>query len=289
MVAAGVVAGAVAVGGVTGALIGIPGQSGATTSSESSSTTAPSGSSSGANEAPDGGRHGPGFFGLRFGSDGVFAAAAEALNLSTEELMAKLRDGETTIADVAEQQNVDVQTVIDAMEAVASKNIEDLVNNPLPGPPDGFKGGPGRGHGFAFGFGFGLRESSESIADALGMTTDELRDAIRGGQSIADIAKSKNVDLDTIADTLVNDANERIDQAVQDEKLTQEQADEIKSDLKERITDLLNGELPDFGEGMHGFGGFRGRGMGPGGPGGAWPGAPEAPESPEASPSSIAS
>jgi hypothetical protein len=279
MVAAGVVAGAVAVGGVAGALIGIPGLSGATTSDSSSSTTP-------GYDMPDGRHHVRGFFGVRFGDDGVFAAAAKALNLSTEQLMEKLRDGETTIADVAQQQNVDVQTVIDAMEAVAKQNIEDLVNNPLPGPPDGFKGGEGRGHGFGFVFGFpGLRESLDSVADALGITTDELRDELQNGRSIADIAKAKNVDLDGIVDALVKDATAKIDQAVQDEKLSQEQADEIKADLKERITDVLNGELPDNGPGPGRFGGgFRMHG-GPGGRGwdGPGPGSPE-----EASPAAAA-
>ena len=283
MVAAGVVAGAVAVGGVAGALIGIPGLSGATTSDSSTSTTTP------ASEVPDGGRHARGFFGIRFGDDGVLAAAAKALNLSTEDLMQKLSDGKTTIADVAGQQNVDVQTVIDAMEAVAKQNIEDLVNNPLPGPPDGFKDGDGHGHGFAFGFGFGFgfpgsRESLDAVASALGITTDELQNDLRNGQSVADIAKAKNVDLDTIADALVKDATAKIDQAVKDEKLSQEQADRIKVDLKEHITDLLSGNLPDFGKG---FGGLRIHGFGPGGygpgPDAPWGGPPEA-----ASPSAAA-
>jgi hypothetical protein len=274
MVAAGIVAGAVAIGGVTGVLIGIPGQSGATTS-DSSTTTTPG------SEAPDGadhlrgGGHVRGFFGMRNGSDGVFAAAAEALDLSTEELMEKLSDGETTIADVAEQQDVDLQTVIDAMEAVASQNIEDLVNNPLPAPPHGLK--DGRGHGFGFAFGFpGLHESFDSVASALGITTDELRDELRNGQSIADIAKAKNVDLDAVVDTLVKDATAKLDQAVQDEMLTQEEADELKAALKKRITDRLNGDLPDLPAGFGRFGGFRMHG-GPGGPGwvGPGPGSPE--------------
>src|SRR5262249_42536659 len=92
MLAAGVVAGAVAVGGVAGALIGIPGLSGA---SSSSTTTDPSGASgaSGATGAtgPDGYHHFRGFFGLRVGADqGVIDAAAKALNLTTEQLLDKL-------------------------------------------------------------------------------------------------------------------------------------------------------------------------------------------------------
>ena len=82
---------------------------------------------------------------------------AKALNLSTDELLEKLSDGKTTIADVAKQQNVDVQTVIDAMAAAAKSDINDMVNNPLPVRldfPDGLKG-PGI-------FGHGVRRTSST-------------------------------------------------------------------------------------------------------------------------------
>ena len=278
MVAAAVVAGAVAVGGGAGALIGIPGRSGASTSGSSSSTTTPANEGP-ASETPYDGHHARGFFGMRMGDDGVLDAAAKALNLSTEDLLQKLRDGKTTIADVAGQQHVDVQTVIDAMEAVAKQNIEDLVNNPLPAPPD-FAGGP-NGHGFGFGIGFGfpgMREWLDPIAQALGVTADELQNDLRNGQSIADIAKSKNVDLDTVADAVVKEVQSKLDQAVSDKKLTQDRADHIVANLKERITDLLNGEPL---KGLGGPGRFRMHG-GPRwtGPDGHWPGPPEASPSP---------
>ena len=274
ILAAGVVAGAVAVGGVAGALIGIPGLSSA---SSSSSTSDPSGAS-GATGAtgPDGYRHFHGFFGLRVGADqGVIDAAAKALNLTTEQLLDKLSDGKTTIADVAEQQHVDLKTVTDAMEAVAKQDIQDLVNNPLPVPPQGFPGGGPRMHdGLGFVFGLpGVKDALDPVAKALGITTDELQTDLRNGKSIADIAKAKGVDLNTIVDELVKEAQSRFDDAVKDGKLTQDQADRFEARLKERITDLLNHGLPaglgDFGFRFHGGPGFPG-------PGGAWPGAPAA-------------
>jgi len=274
ILAAGVVAGAVAVGGVAGALIGIPGLS----SASSSSTTADTGAS-GATGAtgPDGSRHFRGFFGLHVGADkGVIDAAAKALNLTTEQLLGKLSDGKTTIADVAAQQHVDLQTVTDAMEAVAKQDIQNLVNNPLPVPPQGFPGaGPDMHDGFGFIFGLpGVKDALDPVAKALGITPDELQTDLRNGQSIADIAKAKNVDLNTIVDELVKEAQSRFDDAVKSGKLTQDQADRFEARLKERITDMLNHGLP---QGRGGFG-FRFRG-GPGrfGPGGPWPGASTAP------------
>src|SRR5262245_36054254 len=64
-----------------------------------------------------------------------------------------------------------------------------------PGGREGPHGGFGRGPGGP-GKGFGL----DAVASILGMTTDELRTALAGGQSLADIAKSKNVDLTKVTD-----------------------------------------------------------------------------------------
>ena len=50
----------------------------------------------------------------------------------------------------------------------------------------------------------------------------------------------------TVIDAMVKSATEKIDRAVTDGDLTQEQADKIKADLKERVTAMVNGELPKF-------------------------------------------
>jgi hypothetical protein len=239
LVAGTAVVAAVAAGGVVGALIGVPGMSGASTSSSSTSTTTE------ANEAP----HIRGHFGPFIGAGkDVLDAGAKALHLSTEDLLTKLRDGKTTIADVAKQQNVAVQTVIDAMAAAAKSDITDMVNNPLPVPPSfpgGFKGGPG--------FGFGHRGGVvpggklDAAAKALGITDNQLEKDLRNGQSIADVAKAKNVDVNKVIDALVSDAESQIDAAVKDGHLSADDATKLKKDLKAHITDLVN-NTPRKGE-----------------------------------------
>jgi hypothetical protein len=107
-------------GGVTGALFGGPGISGA--QEATTSTTAP------ANDAapgPEGrGPGGPGCIGGHRGAG--LDAAATALGMTREELRAEL-DEDTTIADVAEARNVDVQKVIDAMVADAKAHLAEKV------------------------------------------------------------------------------------------------------------------------------------------------------------------
>ena len=61
-------------------------------------------------------------------------------------------------------------------------------------------------------------------------------------------------------DALIVDLDEHLDNAVEAERLTQEEADERLAEGTERITDMVNGELEP---GERGFGP-----RGPGGPGG---------------------
>jgi hypothetical protein len=113
-------------------------------------------------------------------------------------------------------------------------------------------GGPGFG-----GPGFGRGADLGAVAQVLGITTDQLKTDLEAGQSIADIAKAQNVDVAKVVQAIVDAANAKLDEAVQSGKLTQDQADKIKADETQRITDMVNGKMP--------FGGH-------GGPGGHGPG-----------------
>lgn len=128
----------------------------------------------------------------------------------------------------------------------------------------------GIGHGGGHrGGGFGL----SAAATALGMTEDELRTALEtDGTTLADVAGEQGVEVDTLVDALVAAQQERIAAAVEDGRLTQEQADERLADLEERVTERVASEAPIGGPG-HGPRGDRGGQPG----GGADDEAPEAP------------
>jgi polyhydroxyalkanoate synthesis regulator phasin len=261
LLTAAAIAGALAAGGVAGAVLGAPSLSVAQEGEDT--TTVPDGTQS--DESEESAREcGPGRSGLLLGDN--FDVAAEALGITEDELRDELRDGQT-IAEVASAQGIDVQTVIDALVADATTRIDeavadgdltqeeadertanlvervtDLVNGELRGP-----GGHGFGRGFFLGANFDV------AAEALGITEDELRDALRDGQTIAEVASAQGVDVQAVIDALVAEATTRIDEAVADGDLTQEEADERTADLVERVTELVNnGELrgPGFGPGF---------------------------------------
>ena len=78
------------------------------------------------------------------------------------------------------------------------------------------------------------------VTDTLGVSREELRDALKGGQTLTQYATSLGKDPQTVVDALTNAANTKLDQLVADGKLKQERADTIKSNLPARIDKLMN-------------------------------------------------
>ena len=99
---------ALAGGAAAGAVLGTPTTSGAQDGSDDTTTE---------ETAPELGR--------RHHRGERLTTAAEALGMTEEELRAELRDG-ASIAQIAEERGVDVQTVIDALVAHATERLEEL-------------------------------------------------------------------------------------------------------------------------------------------------------------------
>ena len=193
-------------------------------------------------------------------------AAAEALHLSVDELRTKLHgDGggeRLTLAQVAEQQGVPVQSVIDAMVAEATERIDQAVadgdltaekaaarkaelveritqhvNEGLParGP-----GGPGR---------MGP-PPLDAAADALGLSPDELRTKLHDEDlTLAEVAEQQGVPVQSVIEAMVADATVHLDQAVAEGRITADQAAERKAHLVERLTTMVNEGPPERGQG----------------------------------------
>lgn len=130
------------------------------------------------------------------------------------------------------------------------------------------KGGPG-------GFGLGRGANLDAISSILGITSDELTTELKSGKSLATIAKDKGVDVQKVIDAATAKVKERLDADVTAGRLSQADADKRLVEATDRITKMVNGELPNFGDGGHGGRGGHG-GPGKGGPGKGGPGAPGA-------------
>ena len=87
----------------------------------------------------------------------------------------------------------------------------------------------------------------EAAAKYLGMTEAQLRDSLEDGKSLAQVARDKGKSVDGLVDALVDQAEAKLDEAVENGRLTEAEKKEMLAGLKERITDLVNGRFPVLG------------------------------------------
>jgi hypothetical protein len=113
MLAAGAIAGSMALGAGAGALLFTPALSSA---QSTTSTTAPDGAAGGLE------RHGAG------GHGAELQVAAQTIGITVDQLRTELQGGKT-IAEVAKAHDVDPQKVIDAIVAESTKRIDEAVTN----------------------------------------------------------------------------------------------------------------------------------------------------------------
>lgn len=77
-------------------------------------------------------------------------------------------------------------------------------------------------------------------AKALGITEAELTTELQAGKSIADVAKAKNVDLDTVIAALTAGFKAHLDEEVASGEHTQAEADAKLAEFKTRVTTMVN-------------------------------------------------
>ncbi|MGB8650358.1 MAG: hypothetical protein WCD35_06815 [Mycobacteriales bacterium] len=100
--------------------------------------------------------------------------------------------------------------------------------------PEGGPGGRGGPDGHRRGAGL------DEAATVLGMSVTDLRAALEGGKSLAQVAQSKGISKATLIDKLVAAANAHLAAEVKAGEHTQAEADARLADLKARITDMVD-------------------------------------------------
>jgi len=265
------IVGALVVGGIAGAAI--LGPLSVAAAAPSPTTTArpaatPATGTTGTTPDNDGdhaGGPGPGGFGH---SEAVTdtSVVAKAIGITEAQLNTALAAGQT-VADVAKAHNVPLQTVIDALVADGTSELDTEVAQGTitqaqadaqkaevlqrataqangtfvggPGGPGDHAGGPGPG-----GFGHDEAVSDASVvAKAIGITEAQLNTALASGQTVAQVAKAHNVPLQAVIDALVADGTSELATEVANGTITQAQADAQKAEVLQRATAQANGSF----------------------------------------------
>ena len=186
-------------------------------------------------------------------SQAVIDDAAERLGVEPSELSNALKDALKSRVDAA----VDAGRLTEAQGKALKERIDEGETPLLFGALGRF--GPGQAFGRPGHFGhlgpFGHVDKLETAASYLGLSEAELREQLEDGKTLAEIAKAEGKSVDGLVQALLKNARAKLDRAVEDGRLTQAQADELATDLEERLTDLVNRELPEHGLG-HRFGGL---------------------------------
>jgi polyhydroxyalkanoate synthesis regulator phasin len=193
---------------------------------------------------------------LAVAGGGAAVAATDALTPEDESA--------AVIDDAAKQLGVEPSALSDALRQALKNRIDEAVDagriteeqadalkeridsQDTPLLLGGLGHGPGHGH-------FGAFAELDAASSYLGLTETELRTALSEGKSLAEIAKDEGKSVEGLVNALVDAASARLDQAVEDGRLTRSQADEIEADLEKRITELVNRQ-PDTGLGPMGHG-----------------------------------
>ncbi|HUS61853.1 MAG TPA: hypothetical protein VMY34_06625 [Acidimicrobiales bacterium] len=193
------------------------------------------------------------------GHDGPFAdltIAAKAIGITEEQLRTDMHAGKS-IAQVAEAKGVEVDAVVKALvddakahmaehvvagrmtQADADKRAENLearvteMVNAEGGAKHRGPGGPG-------GPGFGMKANLSVAAKALGISEADLRTALMSGQSLAQVAESKGVKVETVVKALVEEFKSHLAAKVAAGELTQAQADDRAAGLEAHITAIVS-------------------------------------------------
>lgn len=137
-------------------------------------------------------------------------AAAEALGMSTDEVVEALADG-SSLADLAQEQGVARDDLVSALVAAAPEDLraldgveqmtEQLVDaEGLPGPA----GPPPAGSSGVWGASMtsSQEDALASVADLVGVDASTLVDQLRSGTALADLLADAGVSLDDLAGAL---------------------------------------------------------------------------------------
>ncbi|MFP4976586.1 hypothetical protein ACE6ED_14365 [Paenibacillus sp. CN-4] len=190
------------------------------------------------------------------------AALASLFKMTEPELRTAQKAGKT-LATIAGEQGVTVQSVIDVIAKQLTANLDtkladgkltqaqydtakaevttratELANRALTG-----KSGMG-GHG-------GAKIDEAAIAALLGMTETEFDAAEDAGKSIASMATEKGVDQQKVIDLVTKQLTTALDERLTDGKITQTEYDAQKAKLASKAQEIVNNTHTGKGKGGH--------------------------------------
>lgn len=211
----------------------------------------------------------------RGGKAGLTSVIEEQTGLSREDLRARLADGES-LADIIEAEGGNLEAVVAAALAGLDEKIEALVEagrlqsnqvadykaaaeqrvrDWLAGSHESKRG---KSRGRLGGKAGGL---VAIVSEQTGVLVEDIRARLAEGESLADVIESADGDLTAVTDAAMAGFEERLAAAIENGKVSADQADELRQGMRSRIETALQA---DGGPGCKGRGKSDARGWGRG-------------------------
>ncbi len=170
-------------------------------------------------------------------------SVARHLGISSQKLEDATKAAAIEQVDAALKEGKITQAQADELKARIQSGEFPPFAGPLFGPRFGHfhRGGPPL---------FGEKRSA--AADYLGLTQAELRTKLNAGRTLADIAKARGKSVDGLKQAILDEAEKKLDQLVEDGELTQAEADEMLARMKSHIDELVDNGMFRFRERLGG-------------------------------------
>ena len=84
-----------------------------------------------------------------------------------------------------------------------------------------------------------LNQLDDELSSILGVTPDELKEEMKSGKTLSQIAQEKGVDPQLLIDTIVNQMKTDLSDKVSSGKITQDQADKFLQDIQDKAKNMV--------------------------------------------------
>ena len=182
----------------------------------------------------------------------ALVAAGGGVALAAAQGNTPAQESQAVIDDAAAQLGIPSSKLSDALKKALSDRIDaavaagrltkaqgDELKQRLQSGDVPLFGGPGHGFGH-----HGLFHGLDGAASYLGLTKAQLHTELEGGKTLAQVAQDHGKTASGLIDALVAAEQKELDSAVSAGRITKAQADQFKSGLRDRITNLVNGKFP---------------------------------------------
>lgn len=195
------------------------------------------------------------------------AEIIEANGGSVDEVTAALIEEITAKVETALEEGNLTQAAADRILENLQEHVTSAINGELRATL-GFAFGPNFGDQFGPGFGFGFHQMpgrgnlpggpnqlpfgqrpvigavregiGQAVQEATGLTGPEIREAMADGGTLADLLEANDVDVEAFKEDVTAQFEERLQQALENGRIDEEQMQELLERFSERLEDLLN-------------------------------------------------